>query len=183
VRWTEIGPRHWAEVGGTFGARMAAAVEQAPLYYWLVGPGLLTRAAAHRIAAGFPSHRWLRPAEAARALDFRPTPCGWRDLNEPWPPDEPAVWADVALGELAERTHRYHDQPAPTGPSVRLVPSAPGPHLRVVGGSRGRLPVRDGPGPSTRPPSSPSNSADGGASSADGGVERRENDSAAAPRK
>jgi hypothetical protein len=118
ARGTEIGPRHWAEVGGTFGARMAAVVEQAPPYYGLFGlvaPGLLTRAAAHRIAAGFPSHRSLRPADAARALDFRPTRCGWRDLGEPWPPDEPAGWADVALGELAERTHRYHDQHAPTG--------------------------------------------------------------------
>jgi hypothetical protein len=118
ARGTEIGPRHWAEVGGTFGARMAAVVEQAPPYYGLFGliaPGLLTRAAAHRIAAGFPSHLSLRPGEAARALDFRPTPCGWRDLSEPWPPDEPAGRADVALGELAERTHRYHDQHAPTG--------------------------------------------------------------------
>lgn len=76
---------------------------------------LLTRAVAHRVAGGFPSHRSLRPADAARALDFRPTRCGWRDLGEPWPPDEPAGWADVALGELAERTHRYHDQHAPTG--------------------------------------------------------------------
>jgi hypothetical protein len=114
----ELGARHWVEVGGTFGARMAAVVEQAPPYYGLFGlvaARLLTRAAAHRIAAGFPSHRSLRPAEAARALDFRPTPCGWRDLGEPWPGEEPACWADVAVGELAEPPHRYHDRYAPTG--------------------------------------------------------------------
>jgi hypothetical protein len=114
----DLGPRHWAEVGGTFGGRMAAVVEQAPPYYGLMGlvaPGLLTRAAAHRIAAGYPSHRHLHAGDTGRALDFRPTRAGWRDLDEPWPPDRPPGWADAVVTELAARTHDYHARHAPTG--------------------------------------------------------------------
>lgn len=117
-RGQTVGARHWAEVGGVFGMRMAAAVEQAPPYcglYGLVGPGLLSLEAANRIAATFPSHRGLPPAAAKRALDLRPTPSGWLELAQPWPEPDGAGWADRPAAELAERTHGYHDQHAPTG--------------------------------------------------------------------
>ncbi|MFR9802790.1 hypothetical protein ACL02T_10860 [Pseudonocardia sp. RS010] len=113
-----LGARHWAEVGGVFGMRMAAVVEQAPPYYGLYGlaaSGLLSPDAAHRIAASYPSHRGLPPAAAARALDLRPTPGGWLELAQPWPEPDGEGWADRPATELTERTHRYHDQHAPTG--------------------------------------------------------------------
>lgn len=117
-RGQSLGALHWAEVGGVFGMRMAAAVEQSPPYYGLYGlvaAGLLGPQAAHRIAATYPSHRGLPPRWAARALDLRPTPSGWLELAQPWPEPDGEGWADRPAAELAERTHRYHDQHAPTG--------------------------------------------------------------------
>ncbi|MCF7547318.1 hypothetical protein [Pseudonocardia sp. WMMC193] len=117
-RGQSLGARHWAEVGGVFGMRMAAAVEQSPPYYGLYGlvaAGLLTPQAAHRIAAAYPSHHGLPPRWAARALDLRPTPSGWLEQAQAWPEPDGEGWADRPAAELAERTHRYHDQHAPTG--------------------------------------------------------------------
>jgi hypothetical protein len=127
-----IGPRHWAEVGGVFGMRMAAAVEQAPSYYGLhglVSAGLLAPQVAHRIAVSYPSHRGRPPQWAARALDLRPTPGGWLGLGQPWPEPDGEGWADRPAAELAERTHRYHDRHAPTG-TIGDAWSSPSRHPR-----------------------------------------------------
>lgn len=113
-----LGDRHWADVGGAFGARLGALVQAAPPYYGLYGlvsPGLLTLGAAHEIAAGYPSHAGLTPVEQLRALDMRPAPTGWRDLGGPCPDPDPPAWGDAVFAELAARTRGYHDQHAPTG--------------------------------------------------------------------
>jgi hypothetical protein len=97
---------------------VAALVQAAPPYYGLYGlvsPGLLTLRAAHEIAAGYPSHASLTPAEQLRALDMRPAPAGWRDLGGPCPDPDPPAWGDAVFAELAARTRGYHDRHAPTG--------------------------------------------------------------------
>lgn len=122
-----LGQRHWAEVGGVFGIRMAAVVEQAPPYYGLYGlvaAGLLSASTAQRVAGSFPTHLELPPATRTRALDMRPSPSGWLELAEltqTRPAPEPGHgtggrgWADEAVMELVERTGRYHDEHAPAG--------------------------------------------------------------------
>ncbi|MGE3661808.1 MAG: hypothetical protein AB7G09_10955 [Pseudonocardia sp.] len=113
-----LGQRHWAEVGGVFGMRMAAVVEQAPPYYGLYGlvaAGLLSVDIAQRVAGSFPSHRDLSPTTRAWALDMRPSPSGWLELAQPQHDTGGRGWADEAVVELVERTGRYHDEHAPLG--------------------------------------------------------------------
>lgn len=113
-----LGQRHWAEVGGVFGMRMAAVVEQAPPYYGLYGlvaAGLLSVDTAQRVAGSFPSHRDLSPTTRTWALDMRPSPSGWLELAQPQHGTGGRGWADEAVMELVERTGRYHDEHAPAG--------------------------------------------------------------------
>ncbi|MGE0346578.1 MAG: hypothetical protein AB7N73_12250 [Gemmatimonadales bacterium] len=110
--------RHWAEVGGTFGLRLAALVQPAPPYYallGLVGNGMITTRAANAIAAGYPSHRDLDPADIRRALVMHPVPGGWLAAEPALADNHSTGWADAALRDLAARTHTYHDQHAWTG--------------------------------------------------------------------
>lgn len=75
--------RHWGQVERAFGLRMATLVQPAPPYsalYGLVRIGLVRLDWAHQQAGLYPSHIHLREAERRRALDFRPTVTGWRDL-------------------------------------------------------------------------------------------------------
>lgn len=78
--------RHWASIGGAFGARLAALVQPAPPYYalhGLVAAGLVSREWANEQAALYPTHAGLGEQERARALDLRPTTVGWLDLCPP----------------------------------------------------------------------------------------------------
>ncbi|WP_103384099.1 hypothetical protein [Pseudonocardia dioxanivorans] len=113
-----VGARHWAEVGGAFGMRLAALVQQAPPYFGLlalVGNGLLSARAAAEIAAGYPSHRGLDPGDAAHALQLHPSRAGWITGTSVTASITCQGWADAGLADLAARTHAYHDQHAPTG--------------------------------------------------------------------
>lgn len=79
----QVDGRHWASIGGAFGARLAALVQPAPPYYalhGLVAAGLVSRAWADEQAALYPTHAGLGERERSRALDLRPTASGWLDL-------------------------------------------------------------------------------------------------------
>jgi hypothetical protein len=114
--------RHWAAIGGAFGARLAALVQPAPPYYALFGlvnAGLVGRSWADDQAARYPTHREL--PESARALDLRPTARGWFDLDPTgyFDSGEPDVRggfpAEPVLAELFDRTRGYFAQHAPPG--------------------------------------------------------------------
>ncbi|MFF3373282.1 hypothetical protein ACFYXF_10045 [Streptomyces sp. NPDC002680] len=79
----QVDGRHWASIGGAFGARLAALVQPAPPYYalhGLVAAKLAGRAWADEQAALYPTHAGLGERERSRALDLRPTASGWLDL-------------------------------------------------------------------------------------------------------
>jgi hypothetical protein len=110
--------RHWAEIGGAFGLRLAALVQPAPPYYSLHGlvrAGLVSRAWADAQAGQYLTHTHLPAAHRRRALELRPTVTGWLDLGQPIgtaverSPDEPV------LADLLDRTRRYLAEHAPTG--------------------------------------------------------------------
>ncbi|MFE2755670.1 hypothetical protein ACFXGA_27085 [Actinosynnema sp. NPDC059335] len=112
-----VDARHWAAVGGAFGARLALLTDAAPPYYALYGlvrAGLVSREWADRTAATFPSHRGLDPERAARGLEIRPTPTGWIDLAGP--ADGPSqTHHERVLSEFFARLVAYLDQHAPAG--------------------------------------------------------------------
>jgi hypothetical protein len=77
------GGRHWAAIGGAFGIRLAALVQQAPPYYslqGLVNAGLVGPEWANEQAGLYPTHVHLAPSDRLRAMEFRPTVEGWLDL-------------------------------------------------------------------------------------------------------
>lgn len=79
----QVDGRHWASIGGAFGARLAALVQPAPPYYalhGLVAAKLASYAWANEQAAFYPTHADLGEQERSRALDLRPTVSGWLDL-------------------------------------------------------------------------------------------------------
>ncbi|MEE1762710.1 hypothetical protein [Streptomyces sp. SP18BB07] len=79
----QVDGRHWASIGGAFGARLAALVQPAPPYYalhGLVAARLVSREWVNEQAALYPTHADLGERERARALDLRPTMMGWLDL-------------------------------------------------------------------------------------------------------
>ncbi|UUV32073.1 hypothetical protein NQK81_01110 [Amycolatopsis roodepoortensis] len=120
--------RHWAEIGGAFGQRMADLVQPAPPYAALLGllrAGWISPAWAHDQAAHYPSHRGLPPEHRVRALDFRPAATGWLDLAMPSDPAPRGhagtehTWAD-----LLERSRAYLATHAPAGTLSRSGPEA-----------------------------------------------------------
>ncbi|MDN5920057.1 MAG: hypothetical protein L0I76_33985 [Pseudonocardia sp.] len=112
------GPRHGAQVGGVFGARMAALVQDAPPYYALLGMhagGLVSLPGAHAIAAEFGTHQRLEPKLAQDAMNLHPSPTDWLLIAGPTGPAGPAGWGDRVFAELAARGRRFHAEHAPTG--------------------------------------------------------------------
>lgn len=110
--------RHWAEIGGAFGQRVADLVQPAPPYYALLGLVAArwgSGAWAHRQAAQYPTHRGLPEPFRARALGVRPAATTWLDLGDQLgdPARDPAaerVWA-----ELLARARAYQERHAPPG--------------------------------------------------------------------
>ncbi|SFO44126.1 hypothetical protein SAMN05216207_10595 [Pseudonocardia ammonioxydans] len=115
------GAGHAAAVGSIVDARLAALVHDAPPYAALNGylaAGLCSPAAAHRIAAAYPSVQSVleqQPELADTAVGVRPTPSDVLAITSPAPAAPDPRWGDAALAELAERGHRFHHTHAPTG--------------------------------------------------------------------
>jgi hypothetical protein len=88
----DVGPDHWATVGGAFGQRLAFLVAHEPPYAALLGAaraGLVGDPGIDNAALHFPSHHGLTSDEQLRATELRPTPTGWVDLRtersqSPW---------------------------------------------------------------------------------------------------
>ncbi|UKD50713.1 hypothetical protein L3Q65_00165 (plasmid) [Amycolatopsis sp. FU40] len=113
----QVEPRHWAEIGGAFGLRLAALVEPAPPYYALYGlvrAGLASRAWADAEACEWPTHAYLPAAHRSRALEMRPSPAGWLDLAGPVGADQ-AAEEEPVLADLFARLRRYLAEHAPPG--------------------------------------------------------------------
>lgn len=113
-----VDPRHWAEIGGAFGLRLAALVEPAPPYYPLLGlvaAGLVSRRWADAQAACWPTHARLDPTRRARALELRPTPSGWLDLGQPPATAVTATPEEPVLAELLDRLRRYQAEQTTPG--------------------------------------------------------------------
>ncbi|MGI5499304.1 hypothetical protein [Lentzea sp. CA-135723] len=110
--------RHWADIGGAFGQRLADLVDPAPPYGALLGmirAGWLSFAQAHAEAAAYPSHQELDADHRARALSLRRTPDGWLDLGRTGDVRGAEQSASVALRDLLARTRAYQAAHAPVG--------------------------------------------------------------------
>jgi hypothetical protein len=131
-----VAKQEWSQSDRVFATRFAALIQPAPPYSALLGLvriGLASQSWADGQAARYSTHARLPPAARGRALDLRPAPGGWTDLQlaheqgawaggtmrsaeeahrgftRPGFPDEPA------LGELFDRTRRYFTAHAQTG--------------------------------------------------------------------
>jgi hypothetical protein len=110
--------RHWAEIGGSFGLRLAALVEPAPPYYALYGlvrAELVSRTWADVQAGEYPSHAGLPDTLRRRSLELRPTPAGWWDLGLPHDPRRPGTPAAPVLADFLDRARHYFAEHAPPG--------------------------------------------------------------------
>lgn len=110
--------RHWADIGGAFGQRLADLVDPAPPYGALLGmirAGWLSFAEAHAEAAAYPSHQELDVEHRARALSLRRTPDGWLDLGPTGDVRDVNRAASTALRDLLARTRAYQAAHAPVG--------------------------------------------------------------------
>ncbi|MFI5606989.1 hypothetical protein [Amycolatopsis sp. NPDC051903] len=116
----QVPRRHWAEIGGAFGQRVADLVQPAPPYYSLLGlvnAQWATGAWAHRQAAEYPTHRGLPAEFRARALGVRPAATTWLDLGEQLggAVAEPVPGAAGVWAELFGRARAYQERHAPPG--------------------------------------------------------------------
>lgn len=88
----DVGPDHWATVGGAFGQRLAFLVAHEPPYAALLGAaraGLIGAEGIDNAGVAFTSHDGLTSDERLRCTELRPTPTGWLDLRadrgtSPW---------------------------------------------------------------------------------------------------
>ncbi|MFD3486132.1 hypothetical protein [Streptomyces sp. NPDC058665] len=134
----QVDGRHWAAVGGAFGARLATLVQPAPPYYalhGLVAAGLARREWADEQAVRYPTHARLGASRRGKALDVRPTVTGWLDLvpeagastqrselravisdhvGTRFGSDR-ALPAEPVLADFLERTRAYAERHAPPG--------------------------------------------------------------------
>lgn len=114
----QVDGRHWAEIGGAFGLRLAALVEPSPPYYSLYGlvrAGLVAREWADEQAAQWPTHAALAAEQRGRALELRPSPAGWLELGQPEATDVTSTPGEPVLADLLARLRRYLAEHAPTG--------------------------------------------------------------------
>lgn len=116
----EVTGRHWAEIGGAWGQRLAELVQPAPPYYALLGmlrAQWVSWAWAHRQAAQYPTHQQLPEQYLTRALALRPAVTTWLDLDYLSTDDGTtgSAAAEDAWGELLARTRAYLAQHAPPG--------------------------------------------------------------------
>ncbi|WIX75899.1 hypothetical protein QRX50_31025 [Amycolatopsis carbonis] len=116
----DVPRRHWAEVGGAFGQRVADLVQPAPPYYallGLVGAQWATGKWAHAQAAEYPTHRGLPADFRARALGVRPAATTWLDLGDRLggAVAEPLPGVAEAWAEFFDRARAYQDRYAPPG--------------------------------------------------------------------
>ncbi|MET7683264.1 hypothetical protein [Streptomyces sp. NPDC005423] len=101
---------HWSQADRALGLRLGALIQPAPPYSALLGlarAGLVSRSWADVQAARYPTHALLPEHSRARALDLRPTPDGWIDLQT-------ARDAGATVGMAftsAERGHRRVSRP------------------------------------------------------------------------
>ena len=87
------GPEHAAAVGGIVGRLIETRVEPAPPYAAILGTG------RRRDATLWPTHAHLTdPADVERAVEYRPTPHGWRHLV----PGRDHQGRDADLRQVAE---------------------------------------------------------------------------------
>ncbi|MFD4640855.1 hypothetical protein ACFWN2_26300 [Lentzea sp. NPDC058436] len=110
--------RHWADIGGALGQRLADLVDPAPPYGALLGmirAGWLTFAQAHAEAAAYPSHQEFDAEHRARALSLRRTPDGWLDLGPTGDVRRADQAAGAALRDLLARTRTYQATHTPVG--------------------------------------------------------------------
>ncbi|PXY16450.1 hypothetical protein BAY59_38475 (plasmid) [Prauserella coralliicola] len=114
----QVDGRHWAEIGGAFGLRLAALVEPSPPYYALYGlvrAGLVSREWADQQAGQWPTHAVLDAEQRRRALELRPSPRGWLELGQPTSTDVTSTPEEPVLADLLDRLRRYLAEHAPTG--------------------------------------------------------------------
>ncbi|WP_051342960.1 hypothetical protein [Pseudonocardia spinosispora] len=112
----DLAPRHWADIGGAFGQRLAFLTQHAPPYYALYGTlsaELADWRAVHRGAACFPTHRGLTEEQQSRACDWRPIPGGWLDLGLN-PPAVPVIDSQLVT-EFMTRLRDYLSRRTPQG--------------------------------------------------------------------
>jgi hypothetical protein len=114
-----VGGRHWADLGGAFGQRLALLTQHAPPYYALYGTvsaELADWPAIHHAAAAFPTHTGLDPQQRARACDWRPTREGWLDVGPTYP--TPPGYSPTGAGGVPEfmtRLRTYLTRYVPLG--------------------------------------------------------------------
>ncbi|WP_326836096.1 hypothetical protein VSH64_14430 [Amycolatopsis rhabdoformis] len=116
----DVPRRHWAEIGGAFGQRVADLVQPAPPYYALLGlvaAQWATGTWAHGQAAAYPTHLGLPDAFRARALGVRPAATTWLDLGDQLggAVAEPPPWVAEAFTEFFDRARAYQGRHAPAG--------------------------------------------------------------------
>jgi len=115
----DVSGRHWAEIGGAWGQRLADLVQPAPPYYALLGmirAGWVSWGWAHQQAARYPTHRDLPEEFRARALGIRPAVSTWLDLGaDPTTGTGEASTAGQVWTELLERARAYLAAHARTG--------------------------------------------------------------------
>jgi hypothetical protein len=113
----DVDGRHWADIGGAFGQRLAFLTQHAPPYpalYGAVNAELADWPGIHHAAAGFPTHTPLDADHRARACDWRPTPTGWYDIG-PTTPTPPGHSPTGAVAEFTTRARNYLALHAPPG--------------------------------------------------------------------
>jgi hypothetical protein len=114
----QVDSNHWAEIGGAFGLRLAALVEPAPPYYALYGlvrAGLASREWADEQAGQWPTHAVLDAEQRGRALELRPSPAGWLELDQPTGNGLTSTPGEPVLADFLERLRRYLAEHAPSG--------------------------------------------------------------------
>ncbi|MFC9250642.1 hypothetical protein [Amycolatopsis thailandensis] len=113
----KVNARHWADVGGAFGARLALLVDGAPPYYALLGAvraGLASRRWSEAMHTEFRTHRETPGSAQGRWSQYRPGRRGWIDIGERIESGEPTEHEPV-LSDFVRRTAALIDEHMPPG--------------------------------------------------------------------
>lgn len=114
----QVDGRHWADVGGAFGQRLADVVSAEPPYGALLGmvrAGWISFEQAHVQAGAYPSHFELDDEYRSRALSLRRTPDGWIDMGPTRDTRDVDQAASATFADLLARTRAYQAAHAPVG--------------------------------------------------------------------